>query len=78
MPVEGFRERHDSCRFGTYRADEHVEGLVVAGCDNPQVGPRYNETFCARECPAHRARFGRQAHGRIPSIEREPPVPVRR
>ncbi len=69
MPVEGFRERHDTCRFGTYRADENVEGIVVAGCEHPQVGSRYDECFCARECPAYHARAGRQAHGRIPAIE---------
>jgi hypothetical protein len=69
MAVEGFRERHDTCRFGTYRADERVEGIIVAGCEHPQVGSRYDERFCARECPAYRMRALRQPHGRIPSLE---------
>ncbi len=71
MGVEGFRERHDSCRFGTYRADEDVEGIVVAGCEHPQVSSRYDEHFCARECPAYHARAGRQAHGCVAKIERD-------
>jgi hypothetical protein len=78
MAVEGFRERHDTCRFGTYGADEHVEGIVIAGCDHPQVGSRYNEQFCARECPAYRARMTRQTHGRIPSVDPRDAAPARR
>jgi len=77
MAVKGFRERHDTCRFGTYRADEHVEGIVVAGCDHPQVAARYNERFCARDCPAYCARAPRQPHGRIPSLELREARPVR-
>ncbi len=68
MPVEGWRERHGTCRFGTYRPDE-TEGLVVACCTHPQVGTRYDEEFCAHECPAYRARDARLPQGRIPSPE---------
>lgn len=67
MPVEGWRERHDTCRFGTYRPDD-TEGLVVAGCEHPEVGTRYDEKFCAQECPLYRARSARVAHGRIPLV----------
>ncbi len=66
MPVEGWRERHDTCRFGTYRADD-TEGLVVAGCEHPTIGARYDEQFCARECPCYRARARNLPKGRIPS-----------
>ena len=68
MPVEGWRERHDTCRFGTYEADE-TEGLVVAGCEHPTVGARYDEQFCARDCPAYHARPRNLPKGRIPLIE---------
>ncbi len=68
MALEGWHERHGTCRFGTYRASA-TEGEVVAACSNPQVGNRYTEKFCARECPAHDARPGRMPHGRIPPVE---------
>ncbi len=77
MPVEGFRERHDTCRHGTYAADE-TEGLVAAGCEHPVVAGRFNEVFCARECPAYHARPQRAVHGRIPSTEREEATSSRR
>ncbi len=74
MAVEGWRERHDTCRFGTYRPDD-AEGLVVAGCEHPTVGARYDEHFCARECPAYTARARNLPKGRIPSAdEREAPL----
>ena len=69
MAVEGWRERHGTCRFGTYRRDETDEGLVVPGCANPAVGSRYSEKFCACECPAYHARPSRLPQGRIPVVE---------
>ena len=57
---------------------EAAEGIVVAGCEHPQVGSRYDECFCARECPAYDARAGRQAHGRIPLIAIPDVAPPRR
>ncbi len=77
MPVEGWRERHDTCRFGTYRPDD-TEGLVVAGCANPEVGARYDEQFCARECPAYHARARNLPKGRIPAMDDEKTVAGRR
>ena len=77
MPVEGWRERHDTCRFGTYEADE-TEGLVVAGCEHPMVGSRYDEHFCARECPAYKARPRNLPKGYIPLVEDKEPVSGRR
>lgn len=68
MPLEGWRERHDTCRFGTYTPDD-TEGLVVAGCEHPIVGARYDEQFCARDCPAYRARARNLPKGRIPSVD---------
>ncbi len=68
MPVEGWRERHDTCRFGTYRPDD-TEGLVVAGCEHPDVGARYDEEFCARACPAYCPRARNLPKGRIPAVD---------
>jgi len=77
MPVEGWRDRHDTCRFGTYRPD-HAEGLVVAGCDHPVVGARYDEQFCACDCPAYHARARKLPKGRIPLVDDGDPVVGRR
>jgi len=77
MPVEGWRERHDTCRFGTYEPDE-TEGLVAAGCQHPVVGSRYSEQFCARDCPAYHARARNLPKGRIPPVEDGGPVVGRR
>ena len=77
MAIPGWRERHDTCRFGTYRPDA-AEGLVVAGCEHPNVGGRYDEQFCARECPMYQARVRNLPKGRIPSIDKpEPALPHR-
>ncbi len=56
-----WRERHDSCSYGTYRPAA-AEGWLVACCANADVGGRYSETFCACECPAYRARDSRDGH----------------
>lgn len=77
MPVKEWRERHDTCQFGTYQPDD-TEGLVVAGCDNPLVGARYNEQFCARDCPAYHARARNLPKGRIPSLPDREPVTLRK
>ena len=69
MAVEGWRERHDTCRFGTYRPDAGDETLVVACCEHPEMRARYSEDFCAHHCPAHRARPARVVQGRIPVID---------
>ncbi len=65
MPIEGWRERHGTCRFGTYRPAP-TEGWVVAGCAHPEVSSRYDEEFCACQCPAYAAREERPLPGRIP------------
>ncbi len=69
MAVEGWRERHDTCRFGTYRLDAADEALVEAGCEHPEMRKRYDEQFCARQCPAYRARPARFVQGRIPVVD---------
>lgn len=66
MAVEGWRERHGTCRFGSYRPDDGDESLVVACCQHPEMGSRYTEQFCARQCPAYHARPARIPQGRIP------------
>ncbi len=78
MPVQGWRERHDTCRFGTYRPDPEDAGLVVAGCEHPTVGARYDEQFCARDCPAYHARPRNLPKGHIPLIEERVAVPSRK
>lgn len=69
MPVEGWRERHGTCRFGTFKPVT-AEGWVVATCEHPEVGHRYDEQFCARECPAYKQREPRPVPGRIPDVDK--------
>ncbi len=76
MPVQGWRERHGTCCFGTFRPAA-TEGWLVAGCANPAVGDRYDEEFCANTCPAYQARAGRAPKGRIPDVETSRRVEIR-